>query len=694
MKSFNDIKFKTKLRLSYFLIGAVCTIIIVNDLYQMIRINEIKNQIYSDYIAPSDQVDEIFSDFKTLQNILLKFSIPSFEDDIDKNLKLLNVGKANIDKNLDSLTQAYIETEIEKYLADIKKNWSNYKVLVIDGTLSAVAIKDFEIAAIVATTSGEEIGQKLEKDFDEIHEYLSAKGESLNNSLSNVVDNSRIVIFIGMIVGTLFFFFAFIKMTTMLTKPIEQFKKAITQYAMGDFEESVIINSKDEFGELSVSLEQLREAQNQKIEAANEISKGNLSIQINVLSEKDQLSKSFQVVITNLNLLLSELRNVTSEIVNGKLSKRGNPEGFYGAYKEIVVGINSTLDAMFMPIKEGVSVLEEMAKGDFSARVKGEYKGEHRLISDSINTLGDSLTNILSNLSEMVNLTATISEQISSSTEEMAAGAQEQSVQTVEVASTVEEMTKTIISTAKNASQAAEASKKAGEVARDGGSVVEQTVKGMNRIAEFVEKASEKIQALGKSSEQIGEIVQVIDDIANQTNLLALNAAIEAARAGEQGRGFAVVADEVRKLAERTTKATKEISDMIKRIQNVTDNVVESMKEGSGEVETGKVLAQKAGNSLQEIINASDEVLDVVAQVASASEQQSATSEQISHNVESISKVTHESASGIQQIAGAADELNKMTVNLKDLISRFNFENGTNGHTAKLKSNQKKLIHG
>jgi len=387
-------------------------------------------------------------------------------------------------------------------------------------------------------------------------------------------------------------------------------------------------------------------------------------------------------------MLLTELRNVTNEIVNGKLSTRGKPDNFYGAYKEIVVGINSTLDAMFMPIKEGVSVLEEMAKGDFSARVKGEYKGEHRLISDSINTLGDSLTNILSNLAEMVNLTATISEQISSSTEEMAAGAQEQSVQTVEVASTVEEMTKTIISTAKNASQAAEASKKAGGVAREGGSVVDETVNGMNRIAEFVEKASEKIQALGKSSEQIGEIVQVIDDIANQTNLLALNAAIEAARAGEQGRGFAVVADEVRKLAERTTKATKEISDMIKRIQNVTDNVVESMKEGSSDVETGKVLAQKAGASLKEIINASDEVLDVVAQVASASEQQSATSEQISNNVESISKVTHESASGIQQIAGAADELNKMTVNLKDLISRFNFENG-NGHAHTLNSPKK-----
>lgn len=682
MKSFNDIKFKTKLRLSYLLIGAVCTIVIANDLVQMFRINQIKDEIYSEYIAPSNKVDEIFSEFRSLQNILLKFSIPSFEENIDENLKTLYKGKAIIDTALIKLQEEYKGTEIEQYLTTIGKGWSDYKTLVIDGTISAAMMKDYELAAIVATTSGEEIGQILQNDFGEINKFLTTKGELLNQELSDIVSTSRIVILIGMILGTLLFLFAILKMTAMLTKPIELFKKAISKYAMGDFEESVVIISKDEFGELSLSLEQLREAQHQKIEAADEISKGNLDIKINVLSENDQLSKSFEVVIQNLNSLLSELRLVTDEIINGKLSTRGNAEKYYGAYREIIVGFNSTLDAMFLPIKEGVEVLADMSKGNFSARVHGEYKGDHRLIADSINTLSDSLTNVLSNISQMVNLTASISEQISSSTEEMAAGAQEQSVQTVEVASTVEEMTQTIISTAKNASQAAEASKKAGQVAREGGNVVEDTVGGMNRIAEFVEKASEKIQALGKNSEQIGEIVQVIDDIANQTNLLALNAAIEAARAGEQGRGFAVVADEVRKLAERTTKATKEISDMIKRIQDVTDNVVESMKEGSGEVETGKTLAQKAGSSLQEIIQSSDEVLDVVAQVASASEQQSATSEQISKSVESISKVTNESASGIQQIAGAADELNKMTVNLKGLISKFNFE-GSNGSSHK-----------
>lgn len=674
MKSLKDIKFKTKLRLSYILLGAVCTIVLANDLIQMFRINQIKEDIYAEYITPSNRVDEIISEFETLNNTLLKFSIPSFESLFEKNLKLLTDKKAVVDSALADLNKTYEGTEIQNYLKTVNANWEEYKILVIDGTLSAAAIKDFDIAAEVATTSGEEIGEKLAADFKSVQNYLTGKGESLNAELTSIVTNSRIASIIGMSLGSLIFIFAFVKMTSQLIKPIEQLKSDISKFAIGDFEEKIVIRSQDEFGELAENLEKLRVAQYQKIEAANEISKGNLDLKINVLSEKDMLSKSFEVVVENLNNLIFELKLITDEIINGKASTRGNPEKFYGAYKEIVIGVNATLDALFMPIQEGVEVLSDMSKGNFTARVKGEYKGDHRLIADSINTLGDSLVSILSNISEMVNLTASISEQISSSTEEMAAGAQEQSVQTFDVVSSVEEMTKTIVSASKNATQAAEASKKAGEVAREGGTVVEKTVNGMNRIAQFVEKASENIQALGKNSEQIGEIVQVIDDIANQTNLLALNAAIEAARAGEQGRGFAVVADEVRKLAERTTKATKEISDMIKRIQNVTENVVHSMNEGSTDVQTGKELAQKAGESLKEIISASDQVLDVVAQVASASEQQSATSEQISRNVESISKVTNESASGIQQIAGAADELNKMTTNLKSIITRFRFE--------------------
>ncbi len=673
MKSIRDIKFKTKLRSSFFVLGLICTLIVINVLYQMTVINQIKDEINAEYIEPTNKVSEVNQKFQTLNNTLLKFSIEIFQSDMNKNLQALEENKKIIDENIKLLSEEYKETDISQYLESIKASWSDYKSLVIDGTISAAATGSFELAAEVASTFGEEVGKKLGNDFNEITKHLVSKGESLNVELSDIANNSLIVSLIGMALGSIAFLFSFFKITSMLTSPIDELKKLIARFSEGDFADSAVIDAKDEFGELSRLLENMREGQQNKIEAANEIAKGNLDLQIKVLSDKDLLSQSFQTVMENLNNLIFEIKLITDEIINGKVSTRGNPDKFYGAFKEIIIGVNTTLDALFMPIKEGVEVLEDMSKGNFTARVKGNYKGDHRMIADSINTLGNSLNRILTEISDMVNRTSSISEQISSSTEQMAAGAQEQSVQATEVATSVDEMTRTILDTSKNASKAAEASKKAGEVAKDGGNVVEKTIIGMNRIADFVEKASEKIQALGKSSEQIGEIIQVIDDIANQTNLLALNAAIEAARAGEQGRGFAVVADEVRKLAERTTKATKEISEMIKQIQGVTENVVHSMHEGSSEVDNGKNLANKAGDSLKQIILTSGEVQDVVAQVASASEEQSSTSEIISRNVESISKVTNENAAGIQQIAGSADELNKMTDNLKALLTQFNF---------------------
>ena len=253
----------------------------------------------------------------------------------------------------------------------------------------------------------------------------------------------------------------------------------------------------------------------------------------------------------------------------------------------------------------------------------------------------------------------------------MAAGANEQSAQASEVATAVEQMTKTIFETTKNTTTAASASKNAGKVAVEGGKVVEETIKGMIRISEVVKQSAETVLELGRSSNEIGEIVQVINDIADQTNLLALNAAIEAARAGEQGRGFAVVADEVRKLAERTSKATQEIAGMIKHIQKDTDGAVQSMQQGTKEVENGKLLAEKAGDSLKEIITGAERVADIVTQVAAASEQQSRASEQITQNIELITNVTQQSATGVRQIAHAAEELNQLTGNLQSLISGF-----------------------
>jgi methyl-accepting chemotaxis protein len=235
-------------------------------------------------------------------------------------------------------------------------------------------------------------------------------------------------------------------------------------------------------------------------------------------------------------------------------------------------------------------------------------------------------------------------------------------------------MASSLVQVSDNSNRAADAARQAADAACRGGEIVDQSLSDMRSIAEAVVATAQKIHELGRSSDQIGKIVGVIDEIADQTNLLALNAAIEAARAGEQGRGFAVVADEVRKLAERTTKATKEIAEMITHIQTETRHTVETMESSRSQVEHGVNSTTAAGNSLREIIESSEKVGDMISQIATATTEQSATTEQVSANIEQITRITQESAAGSQQAARACQDLSNLALDLQQLVGRFKLD--------------------
>jgi methyl-accepting chemotaxis protein len=320
-------------------------------------------------------------------------------------------------------------------------------------------------------------------------------------------------------------------------------------------------------------------------------------------------------------------------------------------------------------MKELAGHAQSIADNDLTVEV--EPKSEQDVLGNSFKTMVNNLTDMIGQLGQNATELVSAANEIASTSEQMSRGASDQTQQVNQISTAVEEMTATIVESSRNAGDASEGSKGAAETAEQGGIIVNDTIQGMERIASVVRVSAEAIGKLAQSADQIGEIVGVIDDIADQTNLLALNAAIEAARAGEQGRGFAVVADEVRKLAERTGKATGEITEMIKGIQTETSEAVESMESGTAEVDKGRELADKAGNSLTEIVNMSQRVMDMIQQIATASEQQSTAAEQISKNIENVASVTKESATGAEQAATAAEELNRQAEGLQSMVSRF-----------------------
>jgi methyl-accepting chemotaxis protein len=254
---------------------------------------------------------------------------------------------------------------------------------------------------------------------------------------------------------------------------------------------------------------------------------------------------------------------------------------------------------------------------------------------------------------------------------EMTEGALNVVSQAATVATASEEMSSTSSDIASNCHQAADSSNRASEAAQDGAKVVRETVEGMSRIAEKVRSSASAVEQLGARSEQIGEIVGTIEDIADQTNLLALNAAIEAARAGEQGRGFAVVADEVRALAERTTRATREIGEMIKSIQNETKLAVKSMEQGVEEVERGTVGASKSGQALELILQQISDVTAQIHQIATATEEQTATTREIANNISAISETVQTSAGRSDEMSGSSSRLSQLSIELKQTVNRF-----------------------
>ena len=417
--------------------------------------------------------------------------------------------------------------------------------------------------------------------------------------------------------------------------------------------------------------------------------------------QNDELAPALIRAEDAIQALVDDVAKLSQAAVHGDLSLRADATKHRGEFNQVVQGINATLDAVIDPVNEASAVLESLANKDLTARMLGDYLGDHAKIKDNLNNACESLettmqavTAIVTQVADAADQMSLAAESVGKASQEVAAGAQqvatgsdEQSRSALEAATNMEQLKRAIEEVAKGmqvgavgaeqaasaAQQSAEAIKRistaaesarantadAGAIAQKGAAIVQQTVSGMDRVRAATMGTGERITALGASSKKIGEIVEAINDIAEQTNLLALNAAIEAARAGEHGKGFAVVADEVRKLAERSATQTREIAELISGIQDGIGTAVTAMGENTAEVEAGVALANQAGQSLAEILAAVDGAVAQVATVTTICKEVDTSAANVLHAAENVSAATEEANAATEQMAASSSEVTK-----------------------------------
>ncbi|MDP3563318.1 MAG: methyl-accepting chemotaxis protein [Methanoregula sp.] len=697
MSFIDDMKIGKKLLGGFIIVLIIMAII---SLYAYTSANDSaarSKEMYEDRLTPIDQMGVVSADFQTLRAEVYRYIyVPSSRT---AGVGAIETLKSNIKSQMDAYRATSL-TAAEKIA--LEKFDTNYALFLVeyDKTLKAADASDDKTINAALAAGSPLISSRTNtvaayQDIIKINRDVAGK---LNTDSAAAASQASTYLAILAIAGILIGLAVALYLSRSITGPLDLASKNLKEMGNGHLSNRLKMDRKDEIGEMATVMDLFSDnLQNTVVGTMKLIADGDLSTKLKAADAQDEVVPALQTTIDSISALVAEANMLSKAAVAGQLSTRGNADKFKGGYREIVAGVNQTLDAVVGPVNEAMKVSNEYSQGNFTARVdeKLDVQGDFVKFKEALNNIGIEVSKSLSAINRQVGDLAASAEEANASVEEVSAGSgqvaknasavsvnAEKATQGIEqVQKAMEDLSHTIQDVATKSELVAKIVQDTTNFSREGMELAQKTEKGMVGITKSSNDVNQIIGEIKDQMDKISEIVSLITDLANQTNLLALNAAIEAARAGDAGRGFAVVATEVKSLAVESRASAERISEMIDSLQKQTLNAVDAVTASNSGVREGSVALQETLSSFSKIVSSIDKISSNVSEVAAAAEEQAASVQEVTASVNEVNGLMQnttreatDAAAASEESSAAIDQITKVVANVNNIVDKVTKE--------------------
>jgi|LGVF01.2.fsa_nt_gb methyl-accepting chemotaxis protein len=575
-------------------------------------------------------------------------------------LEPFNLGRNEIDDNL-KLVRSLVSHDMQlKSIFEDVENLVTQEIALLESVIDLRRELGYESVKDTSNfDEGKSVMDDIRAHIDEMQTILYAQLETQSSSAEEDAANAIKFIVSGIVIAFVVLISVSFVITRNITIPLKETMVLANMISNGDLSGDVTFSNRtDEIGLLSVAFSEMIESLSASAEIASKIADGDLNIKVNIKSEKDIMGNALSDMVASLK----DMAVVADRIATGDLSITFKPKS-----DDDVMG--NALYKMVDSLIQLAEIANQIAIGNLAVAVNP--KSDNDVMGNALEMMVSSLRGITSEIMEGVNVIASASSEIMASTAQVASSATETASAINETSASVDEVKQSSLLANDKVKIVSQATQDTVSIAENGIKAVEKSIYGMTRIQEQVESIAQSLIRLSEQSQAIGEIIASVNDLAEQSNLLAVNAAIEAAKAGDQGKGFAVVAQEVKVLAEQSKEATGQVRSILNDIMKATNSAVMATEQGSKAVELGVVQSKEAGETIRQMADHIENAAQSALQISVTSQQQMTGMDQIAMAMDSIRKASEQNVTGTRQVESTVQNLHDLGQRLKHTVERF-----------------------